>query len=379
MTPTETTQALQAYLLWLMAGSTAERPKWNQEQIRSGQANRWNYIDGCMMTAILAMQEATGDARYLRFADDFMGWFVQEDGGIRTYDAGERNLDHINPGRALFPLYERTGRQKYRLAMEPLYAQLLNAPRTGEGNFWHKGIYPHQVWLDGLYMAQPFYMAYETRYHGMRNCADIFMQFKTVRRRMRDEKTGLYHHGYDESRQMFWADAKTGLSRSFWLRALGWFYMALVDCLSLMSEELYYEYRTLQGMLRELTDALLPWQDAGGMFYQVVDAPGEPGNYLETSGTAILAYGMLKAVRLGYLPARYRAHGLKAFQGTADTYLRIGADGHPELGGICLVAGLGGAERRDGTHAYYYSEPVVCNEAKGVAPMLMALSEVLRG
>ena len=379
MPQTDTAQTLETYLRWLMDGSTAERPLWNQEHLRSGQPNRWNYIDGCMVTAILAMHEATGDGRYLRFADDFVGGFVADDGRIRTYDAAERNLDNINPGRALHPLYRLTGKVKYRLAMEPLHEQLASMPRTAEGNFWHKGIYPHQVWLDGLYMAQPFYMDYETSLNGMRNCPDIFAQFTTVRKRMRDERTGLYYHGYDESRKMFWADPQTGLSRSFWLRALGWFYMALVDCLSLMSEELYYEYRTLQAMLRELTDALLAWQAPDGMFYQVVNAPQEPGNYRETSGTAILAYGLLKATRLGYLPARYRAYGLRAFEGTAARYLRTGENGLPELGGICLVAGLGGENRRDGSHAYYYSEPIVSNEAKGVAPMLMAMTEVIRG
>jgi unsaturated rhamnogalacturonyl hydrolase len=228
-------------------------------------------------------------------------------------------------------------------------------------------------------MAQPFSMAYETRFHCMRNCADIFQQFQTVRRRMRDPQTGLYYHGYDESRRMPWADPDTGLSRSFWLRAMGWFYLALVDCLACMSEELYYEYRTLQNMLRELTDALLPWQAANGMFYQVVDAPKEEGNYPETSGSALLGYGILKAVRLGCLPSRYRRYGVSAFQGTADTWLTIGPGGRPELGGICLVAGLGGPAGRDGTHAYYYGEPVVRNEAKGVAPMLLAMGELLRG
>ncbi|MEA4928955.1 MAG: glycoside hydrolase family 88 protein [Candidatus Limiplasma sp.] len=378
MTQSEACAALLAQLDRLMQGSTAEYPLWNQENLRSGQPNRWNYIDGCMMQAMLALREATGKEEYLRFVDAFVGWFVQVEGSIRTYDAAEQNLDNIHMGTSLFPLYALTGKPKYRLAMDTLYRQLQSAPRTREGSFWHKKIYPNQVWLDGLYMAQPFYMGYETRYHGMRGCGDVFLQFKNVRRHMCDPKTGLYFHGYDESRAMPWADPQTGLSRSFWLRAMGWLYLALVDCLACMSEELYYEYRTLQSMLRELTDALAPWQDAGGMFWQVVDAPGEPGNYLETSGSAILAYGLLKAVRLGFLPERYRALGVRAFQGTADRSLMVEPDGNINLGGICLVAGLGGAAQRDGTHAYYYGEPVVRNEAKGLAPMLLATAELLR-
>lgn len=378
MTSCETCAHLTRYLRRLMDGSTPERPLWNQELLRSGQPNRWNYIDGCMLTAILAMGEVTGEADYLRFTQTFVDGFVQEDGGIRTYDQAEHNLDHINPGRVLFPLYDATGAPRYRKAMDTLYAQLRSAPRTAEGNFWHKAIYPWQVWLDGLYMAQPFYMEYETRYNGMRRCADIFAQFRTVRCHMRDEGIGLYYHGYDERRAMLWADAQTGLSRCFWLRATGWLYLALVDCLAAMSEELYYEYRTLQSMLWELTDALLPWQTENGMFYQLINRGDEPGNYLETSGTALLAYGMLKAVRLGYLPQRYRARGLNAFTGTASERLTLDAQGAPELNGICLVAGLGGPQQRDGSPAYYYGEPIVKNEGKGVAPMLLAMTEVLR-
>ncbi|NLI21960.1 MAG: glycosyl hydrolase family 88 [Clostridiales bacterium] len=378
MTPIEACDLLRRSLDGMLSGSTPDRPLWNQELLRSGGKNRWNYIDGVMITAVLALCEATGEEALLRFADGFVGAFVAEDGTIRGYDAAEQNLDNLSPGRNLFPLYRLTGREKYRRAMDTLRAQLETAPRTREGSFWHKRIYPGQVWLDGLYMAQPFYMEYETRYHRMRGCADVFAQLRNARRLMRDGATGLYYHGYDETRAMPWADPVTGLSASFWLRSIGWLYVALVDCLAAMSDELYYEYRTLQAMLRELSDALLPWQGENGMFHQVVDSPGEPGNYPETSGTALVAYGMLRAARLGFLPARYAAHGLRAFQGTADTWLAANPDGSVRLGGICLVAGLGGPAGRAGTHAYYYGEPVVENEAKGIGPMLLAASEVLR-
>lgn len=369
-------QNLRAYIDYLLAHSDAEHPMWNIEMVRSGKPNKWNYIDGCMITAVLALHRITGEEKYLRFADDFMGWFVQENGSIKTFDAAEYNLDNINPGKNLFALYDRTGKEKYRRAIDTVRAQLDGQPRTQAGSFWHKKIYPNQVWLDGLYMAQPFYMEYETRFHGMQQCMDSFRQFACVQKQMRDAATGLYYHGYDESRAMYWANPVTGCSANFWLRALGWFTIGLVDTLEAMDEQMYYEYRTLQQMLRELIDALLPWQHESGMFYQVVNRPEAAGNYLETSGTAILAYGMLKAVRLGYLPAKYRAFAEKAFYGTADKYLSFAADGTPQLGGICLVAGLGGEARRDGSLAYYLSEPVVENEAKGVAPMLLAYTEL---
>lgn len=378
MTRNEILARLRAYLDDLIASSTPQRPSWNQELLRGDKENRWNYIDGCMITAILAMFDFTGEQRYLDFADSFVGAYVRDDGSIAAYDPAEYNLDNVNPARNLLPLYQLTGKEKYRLAMDQFYAQLKAMPRTHEGSFWHKAIYPWQVWLDGLYMAMPFYMAYDTGFCGMAHFRDIFGQFMCVKARMRDEVTGLYYHGYDESRAMAWANPATGCSQSFWTRSLGWLTMALTDTLAAMDEQLYYEYRMLQAMLRELVNALIPCQDESGMFWQVTDHPGEEGNYLETSGTAMIACGILKAVRLHLLPARYAAIGEKAFLGTTERYLTIADDGKIALGGICLVAGLGGKDARDGTRPYYYSEPVVTNEAKGVAPLMLAMTEMIR-
>lgn len=369
---------LHAYIDRLIETSDAQNPQWNIEKTRSGQPNKWNYIDGCMIHAILELYQCSKNEKYLRFADSFLDWYVQEDGSIQTYSAEEYNLDNINPAKNLFLLYEVTGKEKYRRAIDTVYKQLENMPRTKEGNFWHKKIYPNQVWLDGLYMAQPFYMEYETKYNHLEHYNDIFQQFLNVQKHMKDEKSGLYFHGYDESREMYWADKETGCSKSFWLRAIGWLVIALTDTLEQMDEQIYYEYRELSGMLKELIDTLLPYQDASGMFYQIVDHTETPRNYLETSGTAILAYGILKAVRLELLPPRYRAFGEHAFYGTIANYLKFNQEGHLTLGGICLVAGLGGTQHRDGTIAYYLSEPVVENEAKGVAPLLMAYTEMIR-
>lgn len=374
----ETKVLLQEYIDWLMEKSDAQHPVWNIELVRSGRSNKWNYIDGCMITAILALHDITGDAKYLQFADQFVGWYISEDGDIRTYRAEEYNLDNISPAKNLFALYERTGREKYRKAMDIVRTQLETMPRTKAGSFWHKQCYPWQVWLDGLYMAQPFYMQYETLYNRMRGCSDSFEQFARVEKYMRDPNTGLYYHGYDESRKMYWADPITGCSSNFWLRALGWFTVALVDTLEVMDEQLYYEYRMLKRILRDLVDSILPWQHETGMFYQVVNKGDVKGNYLETSGTALIAYGILKAVRLGYLPASYRTFAEQAFYGITTKYLSKGDTEQPRLGGICLVAGLGGPQHRDGSLSYYFGEPIVENEAKGVAPLLLAYTELLR-
>ena len=371
-------EQIQEYIDYLLENSDAEHPMWNKELVRWGKQNKWNYIDGCMITALLSLYEITGEERYYTFAKDFVDYFVQPDGTIRTYDMEEYNLDNINTASNLFFLYDKSGEEKYRLALDNVRKQLDGMPRTKEGSFWHKAIYPNQVWLDGLYMAEPFYMKYETRFRKMEKCQDVIHQFKNVEKYMKDPKTGLYYHGYDESREMYWADPVTGCSPNFWLRALGWFSLALVETSQATDETLYYEKRYLQKLFEDLVDALKPFQDESGMFYQVVNRSDAKGNYLETSGTALIAYAILKAVRLGYLAPRYREMGEKAFNGIVEKYLSKNEDGTLKLSGICLVAGLGGKAHRDGSLEYYFSEPVVENEAKGVAPFLLAYTEMLR-
>ena len=378
MTHEEILTTLGHYVDYLIAGSTAEAPLWNIEKVRSGKPNKWNYIDGCMITACLSLYKTTGDEKFLDFSKKFLDYFVKDNGVIETYDPAEYNLDNVNQGKNLFTLYDLTGDQRYRDAIETIRGQLETQPRTKEGNFWHKMIYPNQVWLDGTYMAQPFYMEYETRCNGMHGCIDSYKQFMNIQKHMKDAKTGLYYHGYDESREMYWANPETGCSANFWLRAMGWFLVAMVDTLERMDNQLYYEYRAIMAMLKDAVDAMIAFQDAeSGMFWQVVDKAGVEGNYLETSGSALFAYAVLKGVRLGYLPKRYTAYGEKAFYGTCDRHLGVGADGALQLGGICLVAGLGGATRRDGSLAYYFSEPIVENDAKGVGPLLLAYTEIL--
>ena len=374
-----TEQLLDEYIDYLMDHSDSEHPAWNLEMIRSGKCNKWNYIDGCMITGILERYEITGEARFLDFADRFLSGFVEEDGRIRTYDPAEYSLDNVNPAKNLFTLYDLTGKEKYRKALELVRSQLSTMPRTPEGNFWHKLIYPNQVWLDGIYMALPFYMEYEKRFDAQKDCEDICRQIANVEIRMRDPKTGLYYHGYDASRKMYWADSDTGCSPNFWLRAEGWFILGLVDVLEIMKDlPMGAESVHLQHMLLDLAKALSKYQDPSGLWYQLIALPELAGNYLETSGTALISAALLKAVRLGFLPESFRAVGEKAFYGIVDHRLTKNADGTPCVTGICLVGGLGGEQHRDGSAAYYLSEPVVQNDAKGVGPLLLAYTEMLR-
>lgn len=368
---------LDRYIDQLLEKSTPQAPIWNLEKIRAGKKPSWNYMDGCMIKAIIELYHITKNEKYLQFADDFIDFFVKEDGSIQSYDPEEYNLDNVNAGKTLFDLYQLTGKEKYRKAIDTVYSQIKGQPRTSGGNFWHKMIYPNQVWLDGLYMAQPFYMQYEVTYNDCKNCADSYHQFANVYKLMRDEKNGLYYHAYDDSRQMFWCDKVTGLSDNFWLRALGWYAMALIDTMEIMPEALADEKTELNRIYKELIDSMLPYQDEKtGMWYQVVNRGGIKPNYLETSGSAIFAYAIMKSVRLGFLDESYFQYGEKAFNGICDTYLSE-ENGELQLGGICLVAGLGNKEMREGTFEYYMREPIVKNEAKGVAPLILAYIEIM--
>lgn len=370
-------ELLDNYIRQLIDRSTPQAPAWNIEKIRAGKPNTWNYIDGCMIKALLEFYHITGDKRYLDFADEFIDFFVQEDGNIKSYSVEEYNLDNVNAGKTLFDLYTLTGKEKYRRAMDLIYSQLKGQPRTASGNFWHKKIYPNQVWLDGLYMAQPFYLQYELSFNNCENCEDIFSQFRNVKKNMRNDRNGLYYHAFDESREMFWCDKVTGLSDQFWLRAEGWFAMALADTIEILPDRYAAEREELSEMFRDLVDSMLPYQDQEtGMWYQVINLPQIEPNYVEASGSSIFAFAIMKGVRLGILDESYYAHGLRAFEGICRTCIKE-ENGELQMDHICLVAGLGNKENREGTFEYYMREPVVKNDAKGVAPLILAYIETL--
>lgn len=370
---------IERYVEQILTGSTPERPLWNIEKIKQGKVNGWNYIDGCMMIALLNLHKITGSQKYFDFAEKFLDYYVLEDGSLRGYKEEDYNLDNLCEGRPLFDVYAATGKEKYRRAIETLYGQVKRQPRTAEGSFWHKAIYPHQVWLDGLYMAQVFYTRYTTEFEDCANYPDILNQFRTVRAKMYDPATGLYRHGWDSSGKAFWC-GPDGRSRNPWLRSLGWFSAALIDVTSQLAvghEEMRDE---LTGLARELAQSLVKYVDEdAGMLWQVPDQPGREGNYPETSGSAMAAYFFLKGARTGILDAKYAPTGAGIFQSICKTYL-TDRDGALNLGGICLVAGLGpeSNRRRDGSYEYYISEPIVENDAKGLAPFLMCYTELLR-
>lgn len=368
---------IDKYIDRLIEDTRPEAPIWNIENIRQGKKPAWNYIDGCMMTSLYTIYRQTGNRKYLDFIDRFVDYYVFEDGSIRGYELDTYNVDNLNEGRILFDLYRETGKEKYNKAISLLYRQIEEQPRTAIGNFWHKKIYPDQVWLDGIYMAQVFY----TRYVGERgngDYSDIVRQFTNVFEHMYDKQKRLYYHGWDYSKSAFWADKKTGLSKSFWLRSVGWYTVGLVDVIGYMPDRAAEAKEALCAIFRQTIEGLEQYIDPQtDMFWQVVDQVGREGNYAETSGSSMIAYAMMKGARLGVVDKRFAAVGERVFNGICKKYLTE-TDGKLNLGGICLVAGLGpeNNRRRNGTYEYYISEPVVENDAKGTGPFVMAYTEL---
>ena len=339
----------------------------------------WNYEAGVTLLGAKSMFEVTGEAFYFERIVEHMDHHILPDGTIRYLDTEERNLDKINSGKILFYLYEKTGEERYKIALDTLMDLLRKHPRTSTGNFWHKQIYPYQIWLDGLYMALPLYLEYETKYNQKRNYNDIYGQMVNVRRLMYDGEKQLYYHAYDEKKVMIWADKQTGLSHNFWLRSIGWHLMALIDMFEISSEEVFEQHKQYAIWFKEALRGILRYQDPKSkLFYQLIALPDEPGNYLETSGTAMIAYAILKGVRLGVLQSeKYRGIGEEILLELLRQKL-VSRDGETHLTDICLVAGLGPKDERDGSVAYYLSEPIVSDEVKGVGATALAYGELLK-
>lgn len=339
--------------------------------------NKWKYEDGCILSACEQLYQATQNPYYKEVISNYMSHYITDKGNILTYEKETYNLDNIQSGKALFFLYEQTKEEKYKKAIEELMDQLKSHPRTGSKSFWHKQIYPDQIWLDGLYMAQPFYMMYETRFNEKQNYEDIINQYKNARKFIFDEDKKLYYHAYDEARIQKWANKTTGWSPNFWIRAMGWYFMSIIDTWEELSEG-YVDYKNfLNELLQEAVDGILPYKDAKtNMFYQLVDKPEVTGNYTETSGSSMIACTILKACRLKVLPDIYIQIGLDILNGIIEHKLLSLEEGLT-LTGICEVAGLGPGDKRDGSVAYYLSENIISDELKGVAAFSMAYAQSL--
>lgn len=338
--------------------------------------HRWGYEQGVMLEAIRRVGEVTGDRKYFEYITRHIDRYVREDGRIDTYDFYSFNLDNIPPGRQLFWRYRETGNEKYRLAAELLRRQLREQPRTEEGGFWHKRIYPYQMWLDGIYMAQPFYAQYAVEFNEPEIFNDVANQIIWIERNTRDDEVGLLYHAWDEQRSMAWADPQTGQSPHFWGRAIGWFLMGVIDVLDYFPKE-HPQYQAIVDIFNRTSNALLPYQDEEtGLWFQVVDLGDRPGNYLESSASAMFAYAFAKGVRMGYLDGKFLTSAKRAFDGLLQHKVVVDRHGLVDLHDGCSVAGLGGNPFRDGSFQYYISEPRRTNDFKAVGPLVFAALEL---
>lgn len=337
---------------------------------------KWHYEHGLLLKTILKVGIVCGNPRYEQFIHEWLDSFITPNGRIRSYHLRDFNLDQINPGNLLLAIFRQSGEERFGRAIELLHRQLLLQPRTITGNFWHKKIYPHQVWLDGIYMAQPFHAGYAHLKGEPEIFDDVTRQIIQTNQKTRDPQTGLFYHGWDESRQQSWADPQTGCSPSFWGRGMGWYAMAIVDVLEFLPAN-HSDRGTLIEILNRLAQALSRHQDAAsGLWYQVVNLPSRSGNYLETSASAMFAYTFAKAVRLGYLPDEYLPVARRAYRGLLENKIKVDARGMITLEGTCGVAGLSGNPYRDGTFEYYIGEKIIANDFKGVGPFILAALEL---
>lgn len=338
--------------------------------------SRWHYKHGLLFKGVYDLWQQTGNGRYWQALVDYVDHFVGDNGEIATYRQDEYNIDNINAGKCLFPLYQETREQRYRLAMDSLREQLRHHPRTHEGGFWHKQIYPYQMWLDGIYMGSVFYAQYAAMFDEPADFDDVAFQFTTIEKHTRDAETGLLYHAWDESRQMAWANPETGCSPHFWSRAIGWYVMAIVDVLDVFPPT-HTARETLIEILERTLTAVSTYQDPNtGLWWQVLDEGDRPGNYLEASGTSMFVYAIAKGVRHGYLDKSWLAVAEKAFNGLLYNLVTIDEEGRVDLHGICSTAGLGGTPYRDASFEYYVNEPIITNDLHGVGAFLNAAVEM---
>jgi unsaturated rhamnogalacturonyl hydrolase len=346
-----------------------------KDSMTKGRPARWSYDQSVILKGIEGLWKATGDKKYFDYIQKSMDHFVQEDGTVRTYRMDEFNIDHIAAGRNVLLLYNVTGREKYYKAVQLFREQLREHPRTNEGGFWHKKVYPYQMWLDGLYMGEPFYAEYAKTFGEDTAFNDIARQFILMEIHSLDLKTGLMYHGYDESRQQKWADKTTGRSPHFWARAMGWYGMGLVDVLEIFPAD-HPKRNELVQILNRYAKAVSKVQDAKtGLWWDILDMPGRDKNYFEASASSMFVYAMAKGVRLGLLPQSYLAVAKKGYDGILKTFIKE-ENGQTNLHGTVSVSGLGGNPYRDGSFEYYMSEKVIVNDAKGVGAFIQAANEM---
>ena len=338
---------------------------------------RWSYDMGVILKGTERVWQNTGNVKYFHYIQRLMDFYVREDGTIKDYKPDEYNIDHINNGKLILLLYRVVGKEKYLKAANLLREQLRTHPRTKEGGFWHKKIYPYQMWLDGLYMGAPFYAEYSNLMQDDTAFNDITNQFVWMEQHARDPKTGLLYHAWDESKQQQWANKTTGTSPLFWARAIGWYSNAIVDALDWFPPT-HPGRKKLIDILNRLITAVEKVQDKQtGLWYDILNynGPGKEKNYFEASASCQFTYAIAKGVRKGYLPSAKFSIAKKGYDGIVKQFIKV-ENGQTDLHGTVTVSGLGGNPYRDGSFEYYMRERVVVNDPKGMGAFIKAAGEM---
>jgi unsaturated rhamnogalacturonyl hydrolase len=332
---------------------------------------KWNYTNGLVCSAIGRVWTATQNQKYYTYIKAYADQMIGEDGTIKGYKPDEYNIDKVNSGKFLFRLLEHTGDQKYAKALHRLRDQMRTHPRTSEGGYWHKKIYPHQMWLDGLYMGSPFLVEYAKVFNEPALFDDVAKQVELVEKYTYDEKSGLYFHAWDESKEQKWADKKTGKSPHVWGRAMGWYSMALVDILDFFPAD-HPKRKVVLNAVERMAKGIVRYQDQpSGVWYQIVDQGTREGNYLESSASCMFTYFLLKASNKGYIDKKYVSSAKKGFEGVVKQFIKTDEKGLSSITQVCAVAGLGGNPYRDGSYEYYINEKKRDNDPKAVGPFIM--------
>jgi len=341
--------------------------------IESPDRIRWTYTLGLVSSAMLDLWEFTDEQKYFDYVEFFADSVVTDGVAIRTYRLEEYNIDKINSGKMLLRLYEITGKEKYRMAADTLRAQLDRHPQTEIGGFWHKQIYPHQMWLDGLYMGGPFLAQYAATFGRPEDFDLVVRWFVNMEKVSRDPESGLLYHGWDESRQQQWADPVTGQSSHFWGRGMGWYGMALVDVLDFIPED-HPGRDSILAVVRRMAEAIVKVQDEEtGVWYQVLDQGDREGNFLEGSVSAMFSYFLLKAINKDYIGRNeYEKAAVRAYDGMVEHLVSTRENGTIVISPVCQVGGLGGNPYRDGSYEYYINERQRDNDPKATGPFIMA-------
>ncbi|MCW3785945.1 glycoside hydrolase family 88/105 protein [Plebeiibacterium sediminum] len=336
----------------------------------------WSYDIAMLGMAIDKLGDI--DKKYSDYLSTYMDGMVMEDGSVPRYRLDKFNIDLINPAKALFTEYKETRNKKYKKAIPQFVEQMKQHPKTQTGGFWHKKVYPNQMWLDGLYMGSPFLAQYAKEFNAPEWFDVVAKQITLVYEKTLDPKTGLLYHAWDESKQQKWSNPETGQSPNFWSRSMGWYVMAIVDVLDFMPED-HPQRAEIISILQKTCDALMKVQDPeSGVWYQVLDQGNREGNYLEGSGTAMYIYAFAKGAKNGYLDKSYLDKANTAFDNMIKEFIKNDENGIISMVNICGACGLGGNPYRDGTYEYYINEKIVTNDCKGVAPFIFAAIELDR-